>query len=379
MQSRLKKASIEEILREIVRLSELCMKPTGVWRGELVRALGEDFGFSSFKSRCVINSLFGRFSWDAITQYVESRNPLYREGEDAVGFVFPSNVPDPMVEDVFCAFSERKYCVIKSSARTKEWGRAFLEGVRRESPLFRNALRWTVSREDFFKEAKSCDVATVYGDASSVSALRKAFLKKVRLRVFGPRLSFGVIFRSALAGGNLEETARRCALDIYWYDQRGCLSPQVYFVQGSPDNFAKALNDELKILNDHFGVIRRSYNCARSRRIFIGRLVAECLGGRVKFVDKLSDGTAPLVAIMKRSSFTPGPSGQVVVVKSFRSLPGILKEMKPFVFSIQGISIAGREKERSQAVRIFEKTSASYIADPGALQSPPLGWNRQTD
>jgi hypothetical protein len=66
---------------------------------------------------------------------------------------------------------------------------------------------------------------------------------------YGHKLSFGVIGREALSADRLGETVDRAAYDVAKYDQQGCLSPHLFYVetggQSSPRAFAEALSSGL--------------------------------------------------------------------------------------------------------------------------------------
>src|SRR5262249_17502067 len=110
-----------------------------------------------------------------------------------------------------------------------EWpgGRADLE-----SALFSNA-----------------DLVTAAGTDETLASIRQRVPLPARFLGYGHRLSFGYITREVLTQQGHRQVAARAAADVAAWDQFGCLSPQMIFVEDTgvvpPEVFAESLAGEL--------------------------------------------------------------------------------------------------------------------------------------
>ncbi|MBI3810966.1 MAG: hypothetical protein HY283_01995 [Nitrospirae bacterium] len=123
------------------------------------------------------------------------------------------------------------------------------------------------------------ELLTATGSDESVSAVRltAAGYQPASARFIGNghRLSLGLIGREAL--DDLNSVARNAALDVAMYDQNGCLSPHLFYVETGgthfPREFAKALGQELARLE--MELPRGTVDTSTSARVHQIRSVAE--------------------------------------------------------------------------------------------------------
>jgi hypothetical protein len=96
---------------------------------------------------------------------------------------------------------------------------------------------------------RQADAVIAYGTDRTIDAVRSRVSPATRFVAYGHKLSFGVVGRDALTAARQAETADRAAYDVAKYDQQGCLSPHVYYVeQGgdlTPRDFAAQLGTAL--------------------------------------------------------------------------------------------------------------------------------------
>src|SRR5262249_48269811 len=105
------------------------------------------------------------------------------------------------------------------------------------NPWLENAL---------FAEA---DCVTATGGDETLAAIRSRVPAKARFLGYGQRVSFGFGTREVLRVETVAEVVSRVADDVVAWDQYGCLSPQVIYVeergQVESDTFASRLAAEL--------------------------------------------------------------------------------------------------------------------------------------
>lgn len=88
------------------------------------------------------------------------------------------------------------------------------------------------------------DHVVAYGSDATLDTLKRELAPGVTFEGHGH--GFGIAYVGSDA--NWEVAARAVAVDIAEHDQRGCLSPQVVFVEGESLHFAKALHAALEAL-----------------------------------------------------------------------------------------------------------------------------------
>ena len=100
------------------------------------------------------------------------------------------------------------------------------------------------------------DVALAYGDNEVLSSIKSQVPVSTRFLAHGHKVSFGMVGREALDAAKATETARLAAYDVARYDQQGCYSPHVNFVETggviSPRTFAQYFAQELAALEAKF-------------------------------------------------------------------------------------------------------------------------------
>jgi hypothetical protein len=97
------------------------------------------------------------------------------------------------------------------------------------------------SRQSF----EQADLVVAYGSEATIDGIRRALPTGRRLIAYGHKLSFGIVGRELLTPANLDEVADRAGYDVVRFDQQGCLSPHLFYVEAGgivePRTFAEAL------------------------------------------------------------------------------------------------------------------------------------------
>jgi hypothetical protein len=93
------------------------------------------------------------------------------------------------------------------------------------------------------------DAVIAYGSERAIEQIRGRVPAAARFVPYGHKLSFGAIGREALTVDRIADTVDRAAYDVVKYDQQGCLSPHLFYVeadgQTSPREFGAALSARL--------------------------------------------------------------------------------------------------------------------------------------
>jgi hypothetical protein len=93
------------------------------------------------------------------------------------------------------------------------------------------------------------EAVIAYGSERAIEQIRGRVPPAARFVAYGHKLSFGAIGREALARERFADTVDRAAYDVAKYDQQGCLSPHIFYVEidgeASPREFGAALSARL--------------------------------------------------------------------------------------------------------------------------------------
>jgi hypothetical protein len=219
-----------------------------------------------------------------------------------------------------------------------------------------------------------CIVAS--GSDETVAAVRARVAPPQRLVAYGHRLSVAALGAAATRGDGLEDTARRLALDVALWDQLGCLSPIVVYVEGeaAADAASEALAAALAEAEQRMP--RGKIEPRAAALIAHERARAElraAAGERVTL--RASEGTAWSVVREARCEVLPAPLHRFVRVMPVADRAQLLDALAPLAPHLAAIAVEGFGAATPRLARDLAQLGASRLCAPGALQAPPLGWH----
>ena len=366
---KLKAAPVRDRIREVSRLAASRLRRDDPFRKKALRSLEDEGGFPPPMAEEILGRLFGKFSSPSWGHALK-KTRLFSSRDRVAAWLFPSNVPDPVAVHVLVGLGRGVSSLVRFSSRFRGFGAAFVASIKADSKLFRDAVLEIPDRERFCRLAAGADLIGAFGEDETIARVRRRIGQKPRLVAYGRRLSFGVVFRSSLTGAKAASTAWASARDVWLYDQRGCLSPRMYFVEGGTADFARLLKKELEDLARRGGV-RRPYELALERRRFLDRLAAASAGGKKVFMEG-GAGNGAAVFRWEEKGVPAGTGGQVIGVKPFRDIREVLKDLDPFRGVIQGLSVAGTPREASMTKKLFRSSSVRHLSAAGEIQNPAV-------
>ena len=210
-------------------------------------------------------------------------------------------------------------------------------------------------------EPRAGDLVHVYGRRDTITAVTRESPPGVRVVGHGP--GFGVAFIDA-ESRTLDLAAERMSWDVIAFDQRGCLSPRVALVDGSPEAvevFAEALASELEKRERE--VPRGSLADDERSEQILYRSTASAVG-RCHIGPTSSVG----VDVSPRGLPLP-PPGRNVHVARVSSTDDFERLLAPFRGAITCI---GHHGETSRARELLHFAHGARSQCLGKMQSPPL-------
>lgn len=225
---------------------------------------------------------------------------------------------------------------------------------------------------------ESADLVVVYGGEETVAALRGRLPAGKRLVVHGPRLSFGVIGRESLGREQARHVAARAARAVAVFDQQGCVSPHVLYVERGgglqPDDFAALLAEELARLEEDLP--RGRLSPAEAAAIQHARSAAEFRGMAGRTVRLFaSSGTEYTVLYDDDPALTPSCLNRVVWVKPLEDLFDLADLVRPFAGRLQTAAAATTPERLARLAEALGRVGISRITDLERMPWPPVTWH----
>ncbi|HVV01753.1 MAG TPA: acyl-CoA reductase, partial [Verrucomicrobiae bacterium] len=208
--------------------------------------------------------------------------------------------------------------------------------------------------------------------------VRKLAPAGARFIGYGHRLSFAYISSTAWSGGNASRLAESFARDVTAWDQLGCLSPHVLYVENggtvTPVRFAEMLARELERME---GIEPRGCvssvdaSAIASRRSLYEIRAAHSEETRLWCS---RDSTAWTVVFETEPRFQVSCLNRFVYVKPVANLTDALQAADSVRGKVSTVGLAaGRENFDSLATQLA-RWGAARISPLGKMQAPPLCW-----
>lgn len=223
------------------------------------------------------------------------------------------------------------------------------------------------------------DTVVAYGGNDALNAIQRRLPVTTRLLAHGHKLGFGVVSAAALDAQKAPALARRAAWDVARYDQQGCYSPQVFYVQrggqASPRDFAGYLAGELTNLQQRFP--RRALDLAESAAVAKWRQSIEWqlpAGGADALIGdpdaawgvSYTDTAAPLAPTALQRS---------IVVAGIDTLDDVAPLVAAHSRYLQTAGVAATPEELYRLADQLGAAGVTRVSAIGAMSVPEAGWH----
>jgi hypothetical protein len=222
------------------------------------------------------------------------------------------------------------------------------------------------------------DCVSATGSDETLAAIRRALPAHARLAAYGTRVSFGFVAKEALDGRRPETIAARTALDVAAWNQLGCLSPHVIYVEEGgrigAESFADLLAGQLEALektHPRGRLAAREAAGIASRRSFYEVRAAHSPATKMW---ASSESTAWTVVLETEARFQVSCLNRFVYVKAVNGVDEALQGAEPVRENISTVGLAAGGVRTAELARQFARWGARRICPLGEMQKPPLGW-----
>ena len=225
---------------------------------------------------------------------------------------------------------------------------------------------------------RKSDVVIATGEETTMSRIRSRLSdsSEPRLLTHGHRISFGLIGRESL--DDLEIIAEKAARDVSIYDQMGCLSPHLFYVESGgkndPRDFARALAKQLTTMELSYPRKKLSPESSATLQQFRALYEMKQADGQDITIFKSKHGSLWTVIYEGDPTFSVSPLYRTIRVKPLEDLMQVEAFLDPWRQHLQSAGIAVSEDRRIQVGEILGTMGVNRICPLGQMQSPPTGW-----
>jgi Acyl-CoA reductase (LuxC) len=262
---------VRRIVTLLDRVASRWLEPASAYRREAERLLPLTTGFAEPAIRKGLTAYLATLREENVLRLVEAElpepavldgfMPSGRGGGETRAFgprltvhVWSGNVPGVPAQSLVSALLVKSASLGKVASEEPLFATLLAESIAEVDPHLAECLAVTywpggdeVLEPLAFGEA---DAIIAYGSERAIEHIRDRVPAHARFVPYGHKLSFGAIGREALSAERFADTAGRAAYDVAKYDQQGCLSPHLFYVEGggfaSPREFAEALSAGLE-------------------------------------------------------------------------------------------------------------------------------------
>jgi len=362
---------VAEVLATV--LTRWCDREFPPRQATIVR-IARHLGFSIPLLEESLDALLAPFTRAALAQ-LAARVAIRRE---LLGFVMAGNVVGAGLHEVVLGLLAGAGLLVKTASREPWFFEELAKTLAQEDLRVGARLQvfnWSRTRADLTRTLREVtDELIPYGDDSSIAALGGGGT----IVGFGSRVSAALVTRGAARGGPAQQVACCLARDVTLFEQLGCLSPHQIFVEcdnegdavGFAERLGRAMGDLANRLPPPLGLDLEDAAVLRSmRETARWRAIA---GERVRTIE--GPGLSWVVIFDPDADLSPAPGLRCVRVSAVRTLADLAARLAPVRGKLEAFAVARNGDNISTIREVLAASGVSYLAEPGAMQSPPLTW-----
>lgn len=222
------------------------------------------------------------------------------------------------------------------------------------------------------------DCVTATGSDETIQALRRQMPPGTRFLAYGHRISFGFVCREELTPPGAKAWAAKAAHDIAAWDQLGCLSPHVIYVERegrvSPEQWAEMLAAELARLEKTLPRGPAPLEAAAaiaSRRAFYSLRAGASPDTR----SWQSEGSTAWTVIYEADPrFQLSCLHRFIYVKGVEHLEEALQGVDALRGKVSTVGLAAGAHRLPELAQRLAMWGVNRVCPLGQMQQPPLTW-----
>jgi len=222
------------------------------------------------------------------------------------------------------------------------------------------------------------DCVTVTGSDETLTAIRAKLPVTTRFIGSGHRVSFGYVASDVLSARSAERIAAGAGEDMVAWNQLGCLSPHVIYVQRggdvAPRRFAELLAEELErreATEPRGELPAESAAGIASRRAIYEVRAAHSLDTHLW---RSAKSTAWTVVYEEDARFQMSCLHRFIYVKAVADLDDALRAADAVRGKVSTVGIASPDDQAQEIATRLARWGATRVCPLGQMQNPPLTW-----
>jgi hypothetical protein len=308
-------------------------------------------------------------------------------GPELATHVFSGNVPGVAVTSIVRSLLVKAATLGKTSSGEPLLAALFAQAIAEEDEALGHCLAVTYwpGGADALEDValRAADAVVAYGGNDAIASLRARTPAGVRFVGYGHKLSFGVVAREVLTADRAAEVAHIAALEAALFDQQGCVSPHLFYVEGGgeiePREWARLLADAMSGVERELPRGKVSPGEASAIRQLRGEAEFSQLAGTGVELHHSAEGTLWTAVYDPDPSFAASCLNRTVRVKPVADLvavPELVRRIGPL---LQTVGVAADEARRAALAASLGRLGASRVAPLGQMAWPPPSWHHDGD
>jgi hypothetical protein len=311
------------------------------------------------------------------------RRSAVATGPELLVHITAGNLPSPALSSIVLGVLVRSAQFVKCASGSSLVPRLFAHSLYDAEPKLGACLeiaewqRGQLELEQTLFEQADCLTAT--GSDQAVADIRQRLPAETRFLAYGHRVSFAFVSHEALSVSSERQLVAQAATDIIAWNQLGCLSPHVIYIQqgGSlgPEQFAEVLARELERREElePRGELPTEIAAAiASRRALYEVRAAHAPDTTRHWCSKNS--TSWTVVYEADPRFQVSCLHRFIYVKSVKDLTEALQAADSIRGKVSTVGLAAPPHQVQDLATELARWGASRVCPLGQMQQPPLTW-----
>ncbi|MCM3587785.1 acyl-CoA reductase [Mesobacillus maritimus] len=395
----LKSLSVSEMVNIIDKVTEQMLDRRSPFRQKAEELLPHVTGFDEEIIRLGLTSYLKSFRKHELQRFLaeDLGNPLLLDdfqprvkggfskavGPELTTHVWSGNVPALPLWSFVCGLLVKGGNLGKVSSAEPLFAGWFARLLVEVEPMLANcfAVVWWKGGDEQREKLvfQQSDLVIGYGGNQALESLKSRIPITTRFLPFGHKVSFGIVSNAALDSQKAWKTAHQAAMDVVRYDQQGCYSPHLFYVQTggkvSPGEFARYIAAELDNLGKRYPRRRLTMEESSSLGSWRQKEEMSLFSTRGKAVLGHSANEWAVVCEEQDADFTPSPLNRMIRVISFDKVEDLLPLIQPYRSYLQTVGMAASPKELFKWAELLGGIGVTRISALGRMTSPEAGWH----
>lgn len=235
---------MRECVGDLTRVSALWLDKRHPHRVQALEALRVSTGLTARQVEIAVENCFSELTEEKILAYLQTYSTLSTSAPRRIWHVLPANAFTSWIHGATLTLLAGHECLLKPSNREPVMARAWAESVKLVSPALANSIQLLEGRR---VPTPAPGLAVAYGNDETLSAIRFLLPPGVNWVGYGHQLSVAVIFEEGHRKAESGWTNRLLS-DTLPFDLKGCLSPQILYVEKGTPFSLDEIKRELRVV-----------------------------------------------------------------------------------------------------------------------------------